>query len=61
LLYGQELESPDFLASCVPSNSQVQAVVSYLQGAGFQNVQVEPNNLMIAADRTATAVQSSSL
>ncbi|MGA8230374.1 MAG: S53 family serine peptidase [Candidatus Acidiferrales bacterium] len=56
-LYGSELEPSDFLASYAPTNSQVQAVVSYLQGAGFQNISVEPNNLMIAADGTAAEVQ----
>jgi pseudomonalisin len=56
-LYGSELEPSNFLASYAPSNTQVQAVVSYLQGAGFENVAVEPNNLMIAADGTAAAVR----
>jgi subtilase family serine protease len=56
-LYGSELEPSDFLASYAPSTTQVQAVVSYLQGAGFDNVAVEPNNLMIAADGTAATVR----
>jgi len=56
-LYGQELEPADFAAAYAPSSSEVQSVVSYLSGAGFQNVEIEPNNLMISADGTAAAVR----
>jgi pseudomonalisin len=56
-LYGQELQPSDFLASYAPSSTQVQAVVSYLSQQGFQNVAVEPNNLMITADGTTAAVR----
>jgi pseudomonalisin len=56
-LFQQELEPSDFIASYSPSSAQVQSVVNYLTGAGFSNVQVEPNNLMIAADGTAAAVR----
>ncbi|MGA8618719.1 MAG: S53 family peptidase [Candidatus Sulfotelmatobacter sp.] len=56
-LYGQELQPSDFLASYAPSPTQVHSVVSYLNQQGFQNVQIEPNNLMIAADGTAGAVR----
>src|SRR3984885_4131016 len=55
-LYGQELQPSDFLAAYAPSTAQVQSVVNYLNEQGFQNVQVEPNNLMISADGTALAV-----
>jgi pseudomonalisin len=58
VLYGQELEPADFTASYAPSAAQVQSVVNYLSSAGFQNVEVEPNNLMISADGTAAAVRS---
>src|ERR1700680_1846942 len=57
-LYGQELEPADFAANYAPSTAQVQSVVSYLSGAGFQNVQTEPNNLMVSADGTAAAVRT---
>jgi pseudomonalisin len=56
-LYGQELQPSDFLAIYAPSSTQVQAVVSYLNQQGFQNVAVEPNNLMIAADGTTAMVR----
>ena len=56
-LYGQELEPADFAARYAPSASQVQAVASYLSDAGFRNVQIEDNNLMISADGTALSVR----
>jgi pseudomonalisin len=55
-LYGQELQPSDFLATYAPSSAQVQAAVSYLNQQGFQNIQVESNNLMISADGTALTV-----
>ncbi len=56
-LYGQELDPASFAAAYAPSTSQVQEVVNYLTAAGFQNIAVEPNNLMIAADGTAATVR----
>jgi pseudomonalisin len=55
-LYGQELQPSSFAAQYAPSTTQVQSVVTYLNQQGFQNVHVEPNNLMISADGTAGAV-----
>lgn len=52
LLYGQSLTPAQFAATYGPSSAQVQLVVSYLEGAGFTNVTVEPNNLLISADGT---------
>ncbi|MGA3194757.1 MAG: S53 family peptidase [Terriglobales bacterium] len=57
LQYGQQLQPSDFVAQYAPSSAQVQAVASYLKAQGFQNIEVEPNNLMIAADGTALAVR----
>ena len=57
-LFQQELEPADFISKYSPSSAQVQSVVNYLTGAGFKNVQVEPNNLMVAADGTAAAVRT---
>lgn len=55
-LYGQELQPSDFVPAYAPSSAQVQSVVSYLNQQGFENVQIEPNNLMISADGTALTV-----
>jgi pseudomonalisin len=57
-LYGQELEPADFTASYAPSAGQMQSVVSYLTNAGFQNIQIEVNNLMVSADGTALSVRN---
>ena len=51
-LYGQFLTPAQFAASYAPSSAQVQQVVSYLQSQGFENVTVEPNNLLVSADGT---------
>jgi len=56
-LFGQELDPAAFIATYSPSSAQVQSVVNYLTASGFNNVQVEPNNLMIAADGSAAAVR----
>jgi subtilase family serine protease len=44
------LSVDQFVASYAPTAAQVQQVVSYLNGQGFSNVQVEPNNLFVTAD-----------
>lgn len=51
-LYGQSLTPDQFAATYGASSAQVQQVVSYLQSAGFTNIAVEPNNLLISADGT---------
>jgi subtilase family serine protease len=51
-LYEQSLTPAEFKASYAPSDAQVQQVVSFLEGAGFSNIQVEPNNLIVSADGT---------
>lgn len=51
-LYGESLTPAQFAATYAPSSAQVSAVVSYLESAGFSNVTVEPNNLLISADGT---------
>ncbi len=51
-LYGQSLTPAQFAATYGPSSAQVQQMVSYLEGAGFTNVIVEPNNLLVSADGT---------
>jgi pseudomonalisin len=51
-LYGQSLTPAQFAAAYAPSSAQVQQVVGYLQGAGFTNITVEPNNLLVSANGT---------
>jgi pseudomonalisin len=57
-LYGQSLTPAQFAASYAPSAAQVQAVVSYLEGAGFANVVVEPNNLLVSAEGTVAQAEA---
>lgn len=51
-LYGQALTPAQFSASYAPSAAQASEVAQYLQSQGFQNVTVEPNNLLISANGT---------
>ncbi len=51
--YGHFLTPAQFTASYGATSTQVTAVVNYLQSAGFSNVTVEPNNLLVSASGTA--------
>ncbi len=42
----------------LPTPAQAQAVVDYLRNAGFQNIAVAPNRLLVSADGLAGAVES---
>lgn len=42
----------------LPTSTQVQAVVNFLRGAGFHNIHVSANNLLVSADASAATVQS---
>ena len=48
----------DFIAQHAPTADQAQAVVDFLNQAGFRNVTVAPNRLLVSADGTADIVQS---
>ena len=51
--YGKFLTPAQFAATYGQSASGVTAVATYLKNAGFTNVVVEPNHLLISADGTA--------
>jgi pseudomonalisin len=55
-LYGSSLTVQQFVAQFGATTAQVQAVESYLSGAGFTNVTVADNQLLIEADGTAGGV-----
>jgi pseudomonalisin len=57
-LYGMSLTVQQFATQFGATPGQVNAVKSYLSNAGFTNVQVTENNLLIKADATAAVVQS---
>lgn len=52
------LSGADILANYSPTVEQAQAVVDFLTGAGFSNVTVAPNRLLVSADATADVVQA---
>ena len=56
--YGQSLTPAQFAASYAPSAAQVQQVVGFLQSAGFSNITIEPNNLIVSADGSADRVSA---
>ncbi|MGD0735550.1 MAG: S53 family peptidase [Terracidiphilus sp.] len=57
-LYGETLTPAQFASTYAPSAAQVDQAVSYLQGAGFGNIAVEPNNLLISANGTVAQANS---
>lgn len=57
-MYGQFLTPAQFAAAYAPSSAQVQQVVSYLESAGFENVSVEPNHLMVSAEGTVAVASA---
>ena len=56
--YGKYLTPEQFKAAYAPTEQQVQAVVAHLRAAGFNNVTVSPNNLLVEADGNAGHVQA---
>jgi len=55
-LYGTTLTVQQFVAQFGPSLAQVQAVQNYLSAAGFTNIAVADNQLLVEADGTAANV-----
>jgi len=56
--YGKYLTPAQFKAQYAPTEQQVQAVVAHLRAAGFTNITVAPNNLLVEADGHAGNVQA---
>ena len=56
--YGRVLSNDEFNASYAPSSRQVQAVTDYLSRAGFSNIQVAPNNLLVSAEGKRSLVEA---
>jgi subtilase family serine protease len=52
------LTPAQFAAQFSPSQAQAQAVASYLTKAGFTNVSIAPNRLLVSADATADSVSA---
>ncbi|MDB5986114.1 MAG: putative protease [Nevskia sp.] len=56
--YGRALSSAQFLNRYAPTDAQAQAVASHLRSAGFSNVQIAPNRLLVTADGSAGSVRN---
>jgi pseudomonalisin len=56
--YGTRLTPAQFLAGYAPTSAAVQAVTAYLADAGFTDIQVSPNNLMVSAEGSAAAAEA---
>ena len=52
------MSSSAFMASHAPTPQQVQVVVDFLTGAGFTNIVVAPNRLIVSASGTADVAQA---
>lgn len=50
--YGESLTPAEFASTYGATSAQVTAVTNYLKSAGFTNIVVEANNLLISADGT---------
>jgi pseudomonalisin len=57
-LFRARLQSSDVAANFLPSQAQAQAVVDYLSHAGFTNISVSANRLLVSADGTANNAQA---
>ena len=56
--YGRVLSSAQFLDRYAPTDAQAQAVAAHLRSAGFSNVEIAPNRLLISADGSAGSVRN---
>jgi pseudomonalisin/xanthomonalisin len=57
-LFGKRLTRDQFAALYAPTADQVRAVSDFLAAAGFTNISVAPNHLLISADGSAASVRS---
>jgi pseudomonalisin/xanthomonalisin len=57
-LFGATLTPDQFTTAYSPTAQQAQSVVDYLTQAGFSNVTLAPNRLLVTADGTVANVQS---
>ena len=57
-LFRAKLQPSDVSANFLPSQAQAQSVVAYLSQAGFTNISVSANRLLVSADGTASNAQA---
>lgn len=56
-MYGAKLQPQDVMSTFAPSDAQVQAVVDHLSAAGFTNISVSANHLLVSADGNPTTAE----
>jgi pseudomonalisin/xanthomonalisin len=56
--YGRTLSVEEFTAAYGPSAAQAKAVVDYLRSAGFSNIQVAANRLLVTAEGKPSLVEA---
>ncbi len=56
--YGTTLSSEEFTSSYAATQRQVETVVAYLSRAGFQNISVAPNRLLVTADARPAQIEA---
>ncbi len=56
--YGTTLSSDEFISSYAVTQRQVETVVAYLSRAGFQNISVAPNRLLVTADARPAQIEA---
>lgn len=56
--YGRALTDAEYEANYAPSDRQVQSVTDYLRRAGFSNIQVSANKLLVTAEGKRSLVES---
>ena len=54
----QAMSAAQLAAQHLPTSDQAKAVAAFLRGAGFSNVEVADNRLLVSADATAATVQA---
>lgn len=55
---GQRFTDSQLMATYAPTQSDVNAVTTYLKSQGFTNISVAPNHLLVSADGTAAQADS---
>jgi pseudomonalisin/xanthomonalisin len=57
-IFHAKLQPSDTIANFSPSDAQVQTVVDHLRQAGFSNISVSANRLLVSADGNAASAQA---
>ena len=56
--YGATLSGEEFVSKYAPSQRQVDSVTAYLRRAGFSNIEVSPNRLLVTAEARPSQIEA---